>query len=270
MAGYSSNNSKSKFWSYFIIIVFVLIVVLLGVKRDKLLKGMGSSMGCSKEDIQEAMIDLMREKPELIIQAVNDGQRIQQKKMIEDITQKVEAGMKELEKSDFAPYSGNAEGDVKIYYFYDPNCGYCKISNGTMAKVLAEDKNVMVVYKPLPFLGKDSQDAIKIGIAVYDIDKSRYPDFHNKLMSAARANKQSAMDAVKAMGISAEQIDEYTKKPENQARIDEFMKTSSDLGIRAVPGFIINGDYIPGALDLENFKVKIKEKRAEKSQDEKK
>ena len=291
MMGYSSSGNKSKFWAYLIIILFVLLMVILGMKREKVIHGLKNSIGCSKEEIEATMIELMkekpemaiqretieaamvalmREKPEMIIQAVNDGQRAQQKKMIEEITKKVEVGMKELEKSTFVPYSGNAKGDITIYYFYDPNCGYCKISNTTVAKLLTEDKNLKVIYRPLPFLGQDSTDAVKVAVAVYDIDKSKYADFHNKLMSAARANKQSALDAALAIGISNDQVNESIGKPENQARVDEFMKVSADLGIRAVPGFIINGDYIPGALDFDNFKVKISEKRAEKNKDEKK
>jgi len=270
MVGYSTSGNKSKFWAYLIIILFILLMVVLGMRREKLLHGLKDSLGCSKQEIEETMINLMKEKPEMIIQAVNDGQRAQQKKMIEEITKKVEAGMKELEKSTFLPYSGNAEGDVTIYYFYDPNCGYCKLSNATIAKLLAEDKNIKVIYRPLPFLGKDSTDAVKVAVAVYDIDKSKFADFHNKLMTAARANNQSALDAAKAIGISNDQIAEYIKKPDNQAHIDEFMKVSSDLGIRAVPGFVVNGDYIPGALDLDNFKIKISEKRMEKNKDGKK
>lgn len=267
MVGYSSSGGKSKFWSYFVIVVFIMLILILGFKREKILHGMKDSLGCSKAEIESTMIELIKAQPEMIIQAVNEGQKAQQRKMIEEMTKKVEAGMQELEKSTFSPFSGNPSADVTVYYFYDPNCGYCKMSNVTVAKLLAEDKNLKIIYRPLPFLGKDSTDAIKVGVAVYDIDKSKYAEFHNKLMTAPRANQQSALDAAKAIGLGSEKIEEYIKKPENQERIDQFMKLSSDLGIRAVPGFVINGDYIPGALDLDNFKVKISEKRAELNKD---
>jgi protein-disulfide isomerase len=271
MVGYSSSSAgKSKFWGYFIIVLFVALMLFFGFKKEKVLHSMKGALGCSKADIESTMIELIKEKPELIIQAVNDGQRAQQRKMIEEITKKVAMGMQELEKSTFTPLAGNPAGDVTIYYFYDPNCGYCKMSNATIAKLLADDKNLKVIYRPLPFLGQDSSDAVKVAVAVYNIDKSKYIDFHNKLMSGGRANKESALQAAQAIGITSDQINASLQKPENQAEVDQFMKLSADLGIRAVPGFVVNGDYIPGALDIENFKLKISEKRAELKKDEKK
>ena len=263
MSSYS-NKGRSSLRSYIIVGGFICLMVLIGLGKDKIAARVGDFFGADKDHIEKVLIEIIQEKPELIIEAVNSGQRNMQKKMIEQISKNAKEGVVELAKSDFSPMAGNKDGNVTIYYFYDANCGYCKMANGTIDKLLTEDSNVKIVYKPFPILGQDSRDVAKASAAVYMIDPSKYENFHQKIMQSGKANLQSAYDAAKTLDISKAQLDEYMAKPEAQKKIDDVMLISKKIGINAAPAFIIGDEYVPGALDLDGFKEVIKKQRGEK------
>ena len=247
------------------IVLFILFVVAVGIGRHKIADTAKAAIGCGTEDIQAAMIELMKDKPELIIEAVNEGQKVQQRKIISEISKKVSEKVVDLAKSSFGPFAGNEQGDVTVYYFYDPNCGYCKMSNATINTLVKNDPNVKVMYKPLAVLGKESLEAVRAEVAVYFIDKAKFVGFHNGLMGAGKASLASAKEGAKLIGISSEMLDEYMAKAETQNVIDELMKFAQSVSLRGVTAFIIGDEYVPGALDLDSLKDKVKQQREEKS-----
>ena len=52
--------------------------------------------------------------------------------------------------------AGNPHGDVTIVEFFDTRCPYCRQLEPVMAKLLAQDHGVRLVYKDLPILGPPS------------------------------------------------------------------------------------------------------------------
>ena len=73
------------------------------------------------------------------------------------------------------PVVGNTNGSVTIVEFFDYRCPYCKQVAGTVADVLAADKDVRVVFKEFPILGEDSVDAARAALAAHR--QGGYADF---------------------------------------------------------------------------------------------
>ena len=55
------------------------------------------------------------------------------------------------------PVAGNPHGDVTVVEFYDPRCPYCRAMRPVVARLLAADPGVRLVYKDIPVLGPDSR-----------------------------------------------------------------------------------------------------------------
>ena len=55
------------------------------------------------------------------------------------------------------PVAGNPKGDVTVVEFMDYNCPYCKKASADIAKLIASDGNVRVVFQEFANLGTASE-----------------------------------------------------------------------------------------------------------------
>ena len=56
-------------------------------------------------------------------------------------------------------WAGNPKGDVTLVEYFDYNCGYCRASLPMIAKLIAADPKVRVVFRELPILSAESRIA---------------------------------------------------------------------------------------------------------------
>ncbi|MFX8762600.1 thioredoxin domain-containing protein, partial [Acinetobacter baumannii] len=75
------------------------------------------------------------------------------------------------------------KGDVTVVEFFDYQCGYCKMSEVDIEKLLKEDKNVKFIYKDFPILGPMSVQAAKASLASNRQGTAKYIKFHDALMA---------------------------------------------------------------------------------------
>ncbi len=66
----------------------------------------------------------------------------------------VAAHRQELEHDPTSPVLGNPEGDVTVVEFFDYRCPYCKASAPVVQQLLDHDKQVRLVLKEYPILGR--------------------------------------------------------------------------------------------------------------------
>src|ERR1041385_4852832 len=72
---------------------------------------------------------------------------------------------KALFNSSESPVAGNPNGDVTIVEFFDYECPHCKEMAPQVANMMQNDKNLKVIFKPLPIFGSMSVFAAKAGLA---------------------------------------------------------------------------------------------------------
>ena len=78
---------------------------------------------------------------------------------------------------------GNPQGDVTLVEFFDYNCGYCKRSVETVAKLIEGDPKLRVVLKDFAILGPDSVEAAQVANAArMQLSSQKFWDFHRKLL----------------------------------------------------------------------------------------
>jgi protein-disulfide isomerase len=244
-----------------IIGLFLLFAIITSLTTFGLLKDLKSSTGTSKEEVQAIVKEYIEANPELIIKTLTEYQQNAQKNQDVEAQKTVLAKKDELENDPTSPIAGNPKGDVAIVEFFDYSCGYCKKVHPYIAELLKEDPNVKLVFKEFPILGPNSLLASQAAIAVSIIDPSKYVEFHNALMNDRVSSKDEILKIASGLGLDTAAISTKMDSEEVTAIIEKNRKLASEIGIHGTPAFIINGDFVPGAIEYEEMKQHIKAAR---------
>lgn len=217
-----------------------------------------------KTAIEGIVRDLLTKKePEIVMKAAEEIQARMEKENSEKGQVAISKNRDKLLNDPNTPVGGNPKGDASIVAFSDYTCGYCKIGQEALAKFVAEDKNVRMVYKELPILGAGSVVASKAALA--SVTQGKYTVFHDALMSAKeRLSEDSIKKIAKDVGLDVEKM---TKDMEGD-KVKEILKANQTLAaalhIQGTPAFIINDKLYPGVLSLDQLKAAVADARKAK------
>jgi|GEM_PF-1248439 protein-disulfide isomerase len=209
------------------------------------------------------------ENPMAIINSVKKMQMEEAEKARKErdkiVKEKIPAKMDELVKDDLDGTFSTKKPDVNIVEFFDYNCSYCKRVESTVNKLKSE-KNIRIVYKEYPILGKSSEDLSKVAIAVNLISPSKYSLFHHKLMKSNARSKEEAIKIAGKIGINVASLKSALKKHKSKIedKIEKNRNLARELSITGTPAFIIGNQLIPGAVGIKEIKEAIKEARKNK------
>ena len=206
--------------------------------------------------IKELVKEYILANPEIILEAVQTLRRRQeeaQKKAAEDALKTRRA---ELQGAKDLPVAGNPNGDVTIVEFMDYRCGYCKAVKPTLDQVVKEDGKIRVVLKEFPILGPASRVASAAAVAAHK--QGKYHALHNALMAYPNNLTDDVIMALaRQVGLDVAKLKEDMKAAEVQGLIGRTGKLAQDLGINGTPAFIIGDEIVPGAINAEEFKMRV-------------
>jgi protein-disulfide isomerase len=192
--------------------------------------------------------DTLVSKPEIIIEA---GEALRDKQFAETL-RPIRAS---LERPFFSSWKGAAKPDVTLTYFYDYACGYCRLSNPDIERLLKEDKGLRVVYREFPILGPDSVAAARVSLAASKAGK--FTQYHDALYAAGRPGPDTIALAAKSAGVPAEP----TEDPAQEAELRANMTLASQLGATGTPLFIVGDRVINSAVGYDGLKAAIEAAR---------
>lgn len=152
---------------------------------------------------------------------------------------------KALETPYAGAWAGAAKPTATLVMFSDYRCGYCRASVSVIDRLLAEDKGLRVVWREIPILGPDSEQAAKA--ALNAATKGQYRAVHHSLF----ANGTSAVPPADTPAIAHE--------------ITTNLALARDLGISGTPSFVIGSRLLPGAVGYDALKKAIAAARAGRS-----
>jgi len=212
--------------------------------------------------IEKVVHQYLLDHPEVLLESI---QRFQQRYQAEQREQKRESVGKlqnELYQDASSPTleRGAQNGQpVSVVAFLDYQCGYCKRSAETMAK-LASMPGVKIVFKEFPILGPDSLRAAKAALAAGK--QNAYQAFHDALMKSAGALTPARLDEIAAeLKLDAEKLKADMESPEIASAIARNEKLAEKLGVQSTPTFVIGNEVVPGALSEEAFRPLIEAAR---------
>jgi protein-disulfide isomerase len=192
--------------------------------------------------------DTLLSKPEIIVEA---GQALRERQFAETL-QPIRAS---LERPFHSSWKGAEKPEVTLTYFYDYACGYCRLSNPDIERLLKEDKGLRVVYREFPILGSDSVAAARVSLAASKAGK--FAQYHDALYAAGRPGPDTIALAAKSAGVPAVPVED----PAQEAELRANMTLASQLGATGTPLFIVGDRVINAAVGYEALKEAVEAAR---------
>jgi protein-disulfide isomerase len=209
-----------------------------------------------KSAFEQIIHDYILHHPEVVIEALQSAEDKMKAQGEERARAAVVERRQELLEDPAAPVAGNPKGDVTIVEFFDYRCPYCKQVEPALEALLKEDRQLRIVYKELPILGKDSVYATRAALAARK--QAKYDKFHAAMMAAkGQIDEKIILQVAASTGLDVERL----KSDMNASEIDDVIKRNYDLAqaldIHGTPAFVIGGELVPGAIDIATMKQKI-------------
>ncbi len=199
-----------------------------------------------KRGIEQIVKDYLLAHPQIIIEVQGALEAKMAKEESERTKKMVAENAKEIYRHPNAPIAGNPDGDITVVEFFDYNCGYCKRGFSEIAKLVAADPKVRVVFKEFPILSKDSEDAAHIALAARK--QGKYWELHSALLeSKARITEAVALQAAEKLGLNMAQIKTDKDSAEVKAEIARVQELAKKMNINGTPHFLVGDDAIGGA-----------------------
>ena len=209
-----------------------------------------------KSAFEQIIHDYILQHPEVIVEALQSAEEKMKAQSEESARAALVERRQELLDDPTAPVAGNPKGDVTIVEFFDYRCPYCKQVEPALETLLTEDRELRIIYKELPILGKDSIYATRVALAARK--QTKYDKFHTAMMATkGQIDEKVILQVAADAGLDIDQLNSDMSAPE----IDDIIKRNYDLAqaldIHGTPAFVIGGELVAGAIDIATMKRKI-------------
>lgn len=216
-----------------------------------------------KELVEQEVHQYLVDHPEAVFEAMQRYQVREDKKRAKLATEAIVSRHAELYGDPMTPVAGAApENAVQIVEFFDYRCAFCKRVDPIVRKLLSENPGLQVIFKEFPVLGPESVVAAKASTAAYR--QGVYLKFHEALMNESGPVTREAIDRIAVrLGLDMTKFQADMDSPDVAAMIDHNQKLAEALQIDATPTFIIGGEVVRGALDVNDLRAKIAKVQAQ-------
>lgn len=196
------------------------------------------------------------EHPEIIPEAIN---RLQER----EVTKLLDSNRAEIETPYTGAWTGNPNGDVVLVEFFDYACPYCRASKADVDKLLAEDKNLKVVYRDFPVLGPASDEAAMASLSA--ARQGKYKAFHNAMFSGGRPSHERVISTVRQARLDERATARDLSSSALKAEIEKNLDLGRALGLTGTPAYVIGDRVLSGAVGYDEMKKAIADARAKRS-----
>jgi len=202
-----------------------------------------------RTEVREIVRQLLREEPELVLEALQVLRERQKQAEAEARRDAVRAHHDALVNDPDSPVGGNPQGDVTVVEFFDYRCPYCRAAAPLVRRLLETDPGVRLVYKEWPILGPESEYAARMALAVHRIAPERYGELHARLYAGKEVTRESVRRLVAELGLDPDAVERESESPAVKAELADVAQLADALGLSGTPAFVVGDHLIPGLPD---------------------
>jgi protein-disulfide isomerase len=158
---------------------------------------------------------------------------------------------KQLSREASGPSHGPEDAPVTLIEFSDLQCPHCKEAHPTIEKLMAEDKNVRVIFESFPLPMHDW--AAKAAAYADCVSRSSNDAFWKFIQSvygaqtditAANADEKLTGFA-DSVGVKGADVAACAAKPETTTRVEKSIALGKALDVDSTPTLFLNGRKLP-------------------------
>ena len=236
--------------------VFSSIVCLILCLLCIFISNTSTALAASKIDskLEEQVLQILREHPEVIIDSVQIYQQKQQQK-----ADKVrQAFLQDLNTNPQiiignSPTTGTTESKTVLLEFSDFQCPYCAQAHKTLKKFIAKHKNeVVLVYKHFP-LSEIHPQAIPAATAAWSAQQQgKFWEYQDALFdNQKKLGEDLYLDVAKKLNLD---LDKFANdRAIAYTEVQKDRQLAENLGLTGTPFFIFNGKTLSGAVKISDF-----------------
>lgn len=213
-----------------------------------------------EQKIKFIVKNYIENNPEIIIASLEKYQRDKEVDIDAESQKRILEKKDDIDsiKKDSNAYIGKKDSNKTIMVFLDYNCDYCKRAGSVMNELIELDPNIKVLIQQYPILDSTSLAISKIVTYVAKNSPDRFLSVHEEMITIKNPTEQDLREYVFKNNIGS--FDEIMDNQEVNDSIEYSKKLGNYLGIRGVPGFIIQDKLIPGLISIEQIRELIKDK----------
>lgn len=215
----------------------------------------GAAPQTDRARIEQIVHDYILAHPEILPQAM---ERLKEKRMAEAIN----THRQEIETPYAGAWEGAKDADVVLVEFFDYNCSYCRASLTDLAKLVASDTKVKVVYRELPILSEESNLAARVSLLA--AEQGKYMPFHKALYAGGRVTRDSILAAAVAAGLDRNAAEGAINSKRYDLEIENNLKLAQALGASGTPTFVVGNKILNGAVGYDALKEAVAAARSGK------
>ncbi|NEU80591.1 thioredoxin domain-containing protein [Nostoc sp. UIC 10630] len=207
--------------------------------------------------LEQQVLQIIREHPEAIIESVQVYQQQQQQKL----KQAQQAFLQDLKTNPQtvigeSPTTGSTQSKTVLIEFSDFQCPYCAEAHKTLKQLLAKypDK-VKLVYKNLPLISIHAEALPSAAAAWAAYQQGKFWEYHDALFTNQKQlGKALYLDIAKKLNLDLSKF----KRDLTLATpaITKDIQLAEKLGVSGTPFFVINSPTFSGVVqlaDIENI-----------------
>lgn len=207
-------------------------------------------------DSQKMVEAAILANPQIIPDAITRLQQMEVEKLLA-------SNRAEIEKPFAGAWAGAEDGDVVLVEFFDFNCPYCRKSAVDVARLLAEDPKLKVVYRDMPVLGPESERFARAALAAALQGPEKYRGFHAAIFGETGAlNQERLIRTVREVALDEAKIAAAMDTAALGTEIERNLSLGRALGLTGTPSYVVGNHILSGAVGYDTLKQAIAEARA--------
>ena len=204
--------------------------------------------------IEGVVRDYLLKNPEIVQEALVALEKKQEAEKVAKRKEMMSENSGALFESPRQVVLGNPDGKITVVEFFDYNCGVCRRGFGDMMKVLKENQDVKFVLKEFPILGRPSQEAARVAIALHLTDPDKYLDFHTAMFALeGGVNEEKALMVAENLGVDMDALKKNMDNPEIFKTVEEVYTLANGLGLTGTPSYVVGTEVFGGLIGYEQM-----------------
>lgn len=206
--------------------------------------------------LREQVLQIIRENPEAILEAVQAYQQQQQQKQ-QQARQAFLESMKTNPKALIGQSPTQGTGRVLLVEFSDFQCPFCAKAQETVKQFVAKHPDrVTFVYKHLPLTAIHAEALAAAKAAWAAGQQGKFWEYHDALFQQqSQLGAALYSDIAKSLKLDLARFDRDRASSAATAAIEQDVQLADRLGVEGTPFFVMNGEAVSGSVELSELEA---------------